>query len=443
LIPESLETLLDQGVIHRVVRPLMSGKEAQVFLVEVEGDLRVAKVYKESDNRSFKHRAEYTEGRRVRNSRSQRAMSKRSRYGRQQEEEAWKNAEVDAIYRLRAADVAVPEPFAYVDGVLVMELVADERGEPAPRLVDVQLEQEEAEELFQILLREVVKMLCAGLVHGDLSDFNVLLAAQGPVIIDFPQAVDAAANRNARKLLVRDVRNLQSFLARWSPGLRRMQYGQEMWELYEDGVLTPETRLTGRAKKRGKADTESVLREIQAAVREERARREALGLDPLPENVGVVEDPMIAEMRARADRAKAEGGKRKRKRKGRGERGESGESAREGGRGSRGGGESRQDGRSSDRDQRDSRGESRRDGRDSNRGKRGPRGDSRRDGRGSGRDQQGASQGGGRKSRGGRPGRGGVSASDRRGQAEPSVERRRGRGSSEPHPLDAFLEVED
>ena len=326
LIPESLEDLIDQGVIHRVVRPLMAGKEAQVFLVEIEGVQRVAKIYKDSAHRSFKHRSVYTEGRRVKNTRSQRAMSKRSRFGRAQEEEAWKNAEVDAIYRLRAAGVAVPEPIAYVDGVLVMELVADERGEPAPRLVDVQLTRDEARDIFDRVLRDVVRMLCEGLVHGDLSDFNVLLAESGPVIIDFPQAIEAAANRNARRLLVRDVRNLQSFFSRWVPGLRKLRYGEEIWDLYEEGNLTPESKLTGKAKKRGKADTESVLREIEAAVREERARRAALGLDPLPE-MSLADDPMVAEMRARADRARDQkpgngggGSKRKRRRKGKGSR---------------------------------------------------------------------------------------------------------------------------
>ncbi|MEZ4322938.1 MAG: PA4780 family RIO1-like protein kinase [Myxococcota bacterium] len=280
-VPEALIPLLDQGVVQDVLRPLMSGKEADVFLVVAEDELRVAKIYKEAANRSFKHRAEYTEGRKVRNSRQQRAMTKRSRYGREQIEAAWRNAEVDVIYRLTAAGVRVPEPFAFVEGVLVMELVQDAYGEPAPRLVDATFSEDEAWDLFHILLREVVKMLCAGIVHGDLSDFNVLLSADGPVIIDFPQAVDAAHNRNARKLLIRDVDNLTRFLARHTPALRSKNYGEEMWVLYESGELTPDTRLTGRRPKTGgPTDTSSLLREIEAMQEESRRKREALGLPP-------------------------------------------------------------------------------------------------------------------------------------------------------------------
>jgi RIO kinase 1 len=279
-VPEALVPLVDMGVVDEVLRPLMAGKEAQVFLVRVGDELRVAKVYKEANHRSFKHRSAYAEGRGVRNTRSQRAMAKRSRYGRAEEEAAWRSAEVDAIHRLAAWDVAVPTPYDFVEGVFVMSLVADENGEPAPRLVDVDLTRGEATRLFERLVREVVKMLCAGLIHGDLSDFNVLIGVDGPVIIDFPQAVDAAANNNARRLLVRDVRNLQSFLSRFAPELRRKQYGEEMWALYERGQLQPDTRLTGRFQRTGGAtDVESILREITAAEREARARRRAEGYD--------------------------------------------------------------------------------------------------------------------------------------------------------------------
>ncbi len=280
-VPSRLEPLVDQGVIDEVLRPLMSGKEAEVFLVLAGGEQRVAKIYKEAENRSFKQRAEYTEGRRTRNSRGERAMASRSAFGREQEEEAWRTAEVDAIYRLREAGVRVPEPYDFVDGVLVMELISTEDGEPAPRLVDMTFTPAEAKAVFNTLLREVVKMLCAGLVHGDLSDFNVLIGPEGPVIIDFPQAVDPARNNNARKLLVRDVRNLQSFLARYAPDLKQMKYGEEMWALYENNALMPDTVLTGRFKGSDrKADTRSVLDEIADSIREERARREALGLPP-------------------------------------------------------------------------------------------------------------------------------------------------------------------
>jgi len=281
--PNSLSGLQDLGVIDEVVRPLMSGKEAQVFLVARGGEHRVAKVYKEANDRSFKNRVAYTEGRRVRNTRRQRAMDKRTRYGRAQEEEAWMSAEVDAIYRLSAAGVRVPQPYHFIDGVFVMELIADAHGEPAPRLVDVTLTGDEARSLFQQLVREVVRMLCAGLVHGDLSDFNVLLSADGPVIIDFPQAVDAAKNNNARKLLIRDVNNLQRFLSRFAPELRKKRYGQEIWALYDAGKLEPNTPLTGRFKNRkGKADTTAVLREIEAAELDEHMRRDRLGLAPHP-----------------------------------------------------------------------------------------------------------------------------------------------------------------
>ena len=279
--PDRLCPLIDQGVIQEVLRPLMSGKEADVYLVWSQGEERVAKVYKEANNRSFKHRADYTEGRRVRNTRKQRAMNKRSRYGRAEVEAEWRAAEVDIIYRLHAAGVRVPTPHDFVDGVLIMELIRGNDGEPAPRLVDVTFDPDEAHALFKHLLQEVVRMLCAGVVHGDLSDFNVLITPEGPVVIDFPQAVDPAANRNARNLLIRDVDNLTQFLARYDTRLRRTRYGQEMWQLYERGELDPETRLTGRFQRsQRKADTMSLLEEIEALERESRRKREALGLPP-------------------------------------------------------------------------------------------------------------------------------------------------------------------
>ncbi|MFT6162884.1 MAG: RIO kinase 1 [Myxococcota bacterium] len=283
-VPERLVPLIDLGVVDEVVRPLMSGKEAEVFLVLKGDELRVAKIYKEASRRSFKHRAEYTEGRKVRNTRKARAMAKSSRYGREETEAAWRTAEVDAIYKLQAANVRVPEPFDYVEGVLVMELVRGEDGHPAPRLVDINLEPDEALAMFHVLLTEVVKMLCAGIVHGDLSDFNVLLSPDGPVIIDFPQAVDPAQNNNAQKLLIRDVQNLTSFFSRYTSKLKGTRYGDEMWSLYAGNKLTPETKLTGKFKGSSrKADTESLLEEIASIEREVRKRREALGLSmPAP-----------------------------------------------------------------------------------------------------------------------------------------------------------------
>ena len=278
-IPSSLTSLVDEGVIEQVVRPLLSGKEAEVFLVTVGGELRVAKVYKEAHNRTFKNRAEYTEGRKVRNSRDQRAMQKRSRYGRAQDEASWRSTEVDMIYRLHAAGVRVPTPYNFIDGVLVMEMIADAEGDPAPRLAEVSLDRDEAGRVFDRLLAEVVRMLCAGVVHGDLSDFNVLMAADGPVLIDFPQSVDAAGNQNARRLLLRDVANLERFLSRFVPGHRPRAFAEEMWDLFARSLLTPETRLTGRHRAtERKARTAEVLDLIGDANYDERKRRERQGM---------------------------------------------------------------------------------------------------------------------------------------------------------------------
>ncbi|MBW2735794.1 MAG: phosphotransferase [Deltaproteobacteria bacterium] len=273
--PECLATLVDLGIIQEVVRPLMSGKEAQIYLVVSDDELRVAKVYKTAQNRSFRQRAEYTEGRAVRNTRTQRAMSKRSRFGRAQDEASWRSAEVDIIYRLHAAGVRVPEPYQFIDGILVMELITGPDGDPAPRLADVTLDRAEAGAVFATLLSAVVKMLSAGVVHGDLSEFNVLMSHDGPVVIDFPQAVDPARNQNARKLLFRDVDNLNQILL---PGQRRLRYGPELWNLYSRSELTADTQLTGRYKSSAKkADTEAVLREVESAAQDAERRREAEG----------------------------------------------------------------------------------------------------------------------------------------------------------------------
>ncbi len=279
--PECLTPLIDQGIIQEVVRPLMSGKEAQIYLVVSDDELRVAKVYKAAQNRSFRQRVEYTEGRAVRNTRTQRALNKHSRYGRAQDEAAWRLAEVEIIHRLRAAGVWVPEPYFFGDGILVMELITDANGEPAPRLADVALDGEDTGAVFATLLSEVVKMLCAGVVHGDLSEFNVLLGQDGPVLIDFPQAVDPAHNQNARQLLIRDVDNLNRFLVRTMPGKRKLPYGQELWNLYTRSELTPETQLTGRYKpSKKKADTSAVLYEVKAAADEAERRRDVHGQRP-------------------------------------------------------------------------------------------------------------------------------------------------------------------
>lgn len=280
-MPESLISLVEQGIIEEVLRPLMSGKEANVYLVVSKGQQYVAKVYKEANNRTFKHRVEYTEGRQIRNTRDQRAISKNSAYGRSKQESGWRDVEADVIYRLRDLGVRVPEPRAYVDNVLVMELVTDKKGKPAPRLADMTLPKDQAEELFERLIREVLKMLCAGIVHGNLSEFNILAGAKGTVIIDFPQAVEASTNLNARKLLVRDVNNLTRFFGRFSRKLRSLKYGEEMWEGYQRGELTPDTVLTGHFSPPKKTvEVSSLLEEIQEIERENIARREALGLPP-------------------------------------------------------------------------------------------------------------------------------------------------------------------
>ena len=272
--PESLETLVDYGIIQEVVRPLMSGKEAQVYIVIAQGEECVAKVYKEAIQRTFKHRSEYTEGRRTRNTRDQRAISKRTRHGRKQDEDAWRNTEADMIYRLREAGVRVPEPINFVDGVLVMELVKDAEGNPAPRLGDLDFSADEAYGIYQNLLREVVRMLCAGVIHGDLSDFNVLMGVDGPVLIDFPQSVDPAQNQNARRLLLRDVENLHRFHARFSLDRPIQPYGEEIWSLFQANRLEPSTKLSGHyAAPKAKANTDEVLTLIEDARREEQFRR--------------------------------------------------------------------------------------------------------------------------------------------------------------------------
>ena len=273
-IPKRLQPLVEDGLVDDVIRQLMSGKEAMVFVVRCGDDVRCAKVYKEANKRSFRQSVDYTEGRKVKNSRRARAMEKGSRYGRQAQEEAWQSAEVDALYRLAAAGVRVPKPYNFHEGVLLMELVTDSNGNAAPRLNDVEFTAEEARMHHQALLMEVVRMLCAGIVHGDLSEFNILVGSEGPVIIDLPQAVDAAGNNHASSMLERDVNNLTSYFGRFAPELLTTQYGKEIWWLYEHGNLTPEVQLTGRFQQNLKpVDLKSVMREISDAAAEDAAKR--------------------------------------------------------------------------------------------------------------------------------------------------------------------------
>ena len=271
--PPRLRSLLEEGLIDGVVRQLMSGKEAMVYVVRCGEETRCAKIYKEATHRSFRQAVDYTENRKVKNSRQARAMAKGTRFGREAQEAAWQSAEVDALYRLAAAGVRVPKPLNFHDGVLLMELVTDANGDAAPRLNDLSFSADEARAHHATLIREVVRMLCAGVIHGDLSEFNILLAADGPVIIDLPQAVDAAGNNHAQRMLLRDVANLSGFFGRFAPELLTTQFGAEIWGLYTRGVLLPDTPLSGRFDAaQGPVDVEGVLRVVDDARAEEKAR---------------------------------------------------------------------------------------------------------------------------------------------------------------------------
>ena len=273
--PQGLQALIDDGVIDEVMRPLKSGKEAAVYVVRSGDDVRCAKVYKDMAQRSFQQRVQYQEGRKVRGSREARAIGKASKYGRKQQETAWKNTEVDALYQLREAGVRVPEPHGYFHGVLVMELVTDAEGFSAPRLGELELSAEQAREYHAFLVRHVVRMLCLGLIHGDLSAYNVLVGEDGPVVIDFPQVVSAGGNNAARKMLLRDVNNLTATLGAFAPELLDTWYGEEMWALYEAGDLMPDTPLTGHFKQdERKVDLDGVRDAINDARQEALIRQQ-------------------------------------------------------------------------------------------------------------------------------------------------------------------------
>jgi RIO kinase 1 len=272
--PKRLLSLIDEGLVDTVVRQLMSGKEATVYVVRAGDETLCAKVYKEATQRSFRQAVDYTENRKVKNTRQARAMAKGTRFGRQATEAAWQSAEVDALYRLASAGVRVPKPRNFCDGVLLMELVTDAQGEAAPRLNDVAFEPEQALAHHRTLLGEVVRMLCAGVVHGDLSEFNVLLGEHGPVVIDLPQAVDAAGNNHAKRMLLRDVENLRNFFGRFAPALLATHYGDEVWDLYERGLLHPDAPLTGAFEREtGPVALGAVIREIDDARDDDAARR--------------------------------------------------------------------------------------------------------------------------------------------------------------------------
>ena len=272
--PKRIEPLVEDGLVDEVLRQLMSGKEAMVYVVRCGEEIRCAKVYKEANKRAFRQSVDYTEGRKTKNSRRARAMEKGSKYGRQATEEAWQSAEVDALYRLAAAGVRVPQPYNFHEGVLLMELITDANGDAAPRLNDIQLPPDLAREYHRTLITQVVRMLCAGIVHGDLSEYNVLVDSNGPVIIDLPQAVDAASNNNAFSMLERDVRNLATYFGQFAPELLTTDYGMEIWSLYKSGKLLPESELTGHFERDEKpADLRGVMREVADARKEEAARQ--------------------------------------------------------------------------------------------------------------------------------------------------------------------------
>jgi RIO kinase 1 len=272
--PAQFISLVQEGLIDEVLLQLMSGKEASVFVVISQGKLCCAKVYKDANQRNFKHKSQYTEGRRVRDSRRSRAMGKNSRYGRREQEDAWQNSEVEALCHLSSVGVRVPQVLGFYDGILLMELVTDDEGGVAPQLHQVELTPDQARQYFLQMVSEIVRMLCAGIIHGDLSEYNILFHKNGPVIIDLPQAVNASANNNASQILERDVCNVRNYFGRFAPELLETNYGREIWEIYKKGKLTPETKLTGRvAESTKKVDVRSVMQAIDDARDEEFERR--------------------------------------------------------------------------------------------------------------------------------------------------------------------------
>jgi len=274
-MPKRIKPLYEDGIVDEVISQLMSGKEATVYVVRCGNEIKCAKVYKDAQKRSFKKAVQYQEGRKSRNSRRARAIEKKSSFGRKQQEEAWQNSEVDALFRLADGGVRVPQPYGCFDGVMLMELVTGPDGDVAPRLNDVVLSEQQALEDHATMMKEVARMLNVGIVHGDLSEFNVLLDEYGPVIIDLPQAVDASGNNNAKAMLERDISNMTNYYSQFAPQLKNSQYAKEIWNLYETAELSRDVELTGLFEdSEEEADVDEVLLQIKAAFEEEQERLE-------------------------------------------------------------------------------------------------------------------------------------------------------------------------
>jgi RIO kinase 1 len=230
---ESIDLLVADGIVDALIQRVKTGKEAEVFIVRKGEEYLAAKVYKERTARNFKNNVTYKEGRQVRNTRDARAMAKGTKYGLELSEADWRHAEHDALLTVAAAGVRVPKPDLFYEGVLLMELVLGSDGQPAPRLIDVPLTRDEAVAHHRDILGQIVGMLTCDLIHGDLSPYNILMAWNGPTIIDLPQVIKAAHNSQSEGFLIRDVRNITEHFARYAPELKKCAHdGELIWRKY-------------------------------------------------------------------------------------------------------------------------------------------------------------------------------------------------------------------